>query len=180
MYAAILYRSGSPPRDRHRGRYGWYGGEWILAKRELAAGTYGFDDVRIGDFFRTGECVVTAAQINEFAALTGDRFEIHMDDSAARAHGFPGRVAHGLLVLSLVDGLKNQSEARFRSVASLNWDWTFRAPILIGDRIGALVTIAGKRQTKDPERGILTLDFAVHTGDAGRMQTGTNLLMVYR
>ncbi|WP_363262176.1 MaoC/PaaZ C-terminal domain-containing protein [Mesorhizobium sp.] len=46
---------------------------------------------------------------------TRDRFEIHMSDEAALRHGFPASVAHGLLVLSLVDGLKNNAVARFRA-----------------------------------------------------------------
>ena len=104
--------------------------------RILGPGLYGLDRLRIGDRIETGRCDVTAERIDAFAALTGDRFEIHMDDAAARRHGFAARVAHGLLVLSLVDGLKNQARARFDAIASLGWEWQFRAPVLAGDRIG--------------------------------------------
>lgn len=38
------------------------------------------------------------------AALTGDVFELHLDDAFAREQGFPGKVAHGLLGLALLDG----------------------------------------------------------------------------
>ena len=30
-----------------------------------------------------------------FAGLSGDFFDLHMDDRFARSQGFPGRVAHG-------------------------------------------------------------------------------------
>ncbi|MBN9550939.1 MAG: MaoC family dehydratase, partial [Alphaproteobacteria bacterium] len=116
-----------------------------------------YEDVEVGDHFETPSRDVTAAVIDAFAEMTGDRFEIHMSDEAARRHGFPVRVAHGLLVLSLVDGLKNNAIARFRSVASLGWTWKFSAPVLAGDTVNAQVTVAEKRTTRNPARAILCL-----------------------
>ena len=121
-----------------------------------------------------------AFQIDAFADLTGDRFEIHMDDDAAKALGFPGRVAHGLLVLSLVDGLKNQAHARFRAVASLGWTWRFDGPVFIGDTITATITVVGKRPTRRPDRGIVSLDFVVRNQNGETVQSGQNQLMVVR
>ena len=69
--------------------------------RFLPAGRYGFDAVAPGDLIETDRVTVTAGRIDAFAEMTGDRFDIHMDDTAAQARGFPGRVAHGLLVLVL-------------------------------------------------------------------------------
>lgn len=147
--------------------------------RLLPPGRYGLGDVEIGDRITTAEAVVTAEAIDAFAALTGDRFEIHMDAGAAARHGFRGRVAHGLLILSMVDGLKNQTPAQFKAVASLGWNWNFRAPVLAGDRIAAELRIAEKRATRNPGRGILKLDFKVTNGDGELVQDGHNLLMVY-
>jgi acyl dehydratase len=146
----------------------------------LAPGTYGLDDLTVGAWYETGEVDVTAAMIDAFAALTGDRFEIHMDEAAARAHGFPGRVAHGLLVLSLLDGLKNQAEVRLRAVASLGWDWSFRAPVFIGDRLRARIEVKAVRPVKAPGRGIATLAFFATDAGGRVVQEGTNLLMMYR
>ena len=146
----------------------------------LADGTYGFDDVTVGDRVQTGHREVTAEAIETFADLTGDRFAIHMDDEAAQALGFPARVAHGLLVLSLVDGLKNQAGAQFRAVASLGWDWTFARPVFIGDVISAEITVLEKKSVSRPDRGILRLGFDVRRADGEIVQQGTNLLMVQR
>jgi len=139
-----------------------------------------YDEVESGDWYETGERAVTAAVIDAFAELTGDRFEIHMSDEAARRHGFRARVAHGLLVLSLVDGLKNQAEAQFQAVASLGWTWTFAAPVEAGDTIRALVEVRAKRTTRNPGRGILTLGFTVTNQRGETVQSGENKLMVYR
>lgn len=139
-----------------------------------------YEDVEAGDWFETSGCVVSVEMIDAFAALTGDRFEIHMDEAAARRHGFTGRVAHGLLVLSLVDGLKNQAEARFRAIASLGWDFRFERPMLAGDTIRARIAVAGKRVTSKADRGILALRFAVANQKGEIVQSGENRLMVYR
>jgi len=48
---------------------------------------------------------VTAEMIDRFVELSSDHSAIHVSDEAARAYGFRGRVAHGMLVGSLVSGL---------------------------------------------------------------------------
>lgn len=148
--------------------------------RRLAESGLTYEDVAEGDWFETPAETVTVAMIDAFADLTGDRFEIHMTDEAARRHGFPARVAHGLLVLSLVDGLKNRATARFSAVASLGWTWRFSGPVLAGDRIRARITVAGGRATRNEGRAILTLHFTVLTAPGVEVQQGENQLMVYR
>lgn len=146
----------------------------------LGPGFYGLDSLTPGDRIETGPVVVTAAMIDRFAELTGDRFEIHMTDEGAARHGFPARVAHGLLVLSLLDGLKNQAPAQIRALASLGWDWTFRRPVFAGDTIRAVLTVEDMRATRTPGRGILTLGAEGINQNGDVVQRGTNRLMAYR
>jgi acyl dehydratase len=148
--------------------------------RELGHGKYAYDDVAEGDWLSTGARHVTADLIERFAALSGDRFAIHMSDDSARSYGFPGRVAHGILVLALVDGLKNEAPAQFDAIASLHWDWAFRAPVFIGDEIEARITVTGKRATRRDDRGILTLALEARNQRGEVVQSGTNKLMVHR
>ena len=146
----------------------------------LAPGLHDFDQVQIGNRIATGSAVVSAEAIAAFAALTGDRFEIHLSNAGAQRHGFPRQVAHGLLVLSLVDGLKNQSAAQFRALASLGWDWSFRKPVFAGDVIRAIMVVEGKRPTSNPGRGVLTIGFEVRNQLGELVQKGRNQLMAYR
>lgn len=147
--------------------------------RCLPAGRYGFGDVAQGDIVETGPVIVTAAMIDQFAAMTGDRFEIHMSDEAAQRHGFQARVAHGLLVLSLVDGLKNQAEAQFKAQASLGWDWNFQAPVCAGDTISATMTVSSVKPVSAGGRAVVSLDFVVRNQSGSTVQRGANRLMVY-
>jgi len=139
-----------------------------------------YEDCVVGDSFTTGGIVVTESQILGFAGLSGDFFDLHVDDQFARELGFDGRVAHGLLGLALTDGLKNRAEYRLRAVAALGWNWKFSAPIHVGDRISVEVTIAAKRGTKRPDRGILTLAMKVKNQRGEVVQEGTNDLMMLR
>jgi acyl dehydratase len=57
-------------------------------------------DIQPGMEFLTPGLVVTETHIVNFAGLSGDFFDVHMDDEFARSVGFKARVAHGLLCLS--------------------------------------------------------------------------------
>jgi len=64
------------------------------------------DELTLGDSVVSGSREVTLADIEQFAAFTGDTFYAHMDEEAAAANPFfPGRVAHGYLLVSWAAGL---------------------------------------------------------------------------
>lgn len=152
----------------------------ITTKHPLTKGLYGYLDITIDDWYTTPALLITAEIIDTFADLTGDRFEIHMDERAAARHGFSGRVAHGLLVLSLVDGLKNQADVQFKAQASLGWNWRFSAPVIMGDTIRSSVRVLDISAPKSKERAIITLDFSVTNQRDEVVQEGQNQLMVYK
>jgi acyl dehydratase len=137
-----------------------------------------YEDVEVGLTFDTDAILVTEAHLVQFAGLSGDFFPLHMDDEFARSLGFPGRVAHGLLGLILLDGLKNRASQRFHAVASLSWHWNFRRPMFPGDRVFGRLRVDDKRLTKRGDRGILTLALELRNGRDEVLQDGTNLLMV--
>ena len=63
-------------------------------------------ELHVGDQVRSGSRTVTLDDIETFAAFTGDTFYAHMDETAASANPFfPGRVAHGYLLVSWAAGL---------------------------------------------------------------------------
>ena len=144
--------------------------------RQLQPGNYWFEDLHPGDWFETGHIVVTEAHIVNFAGLSGDFFDVHMDDEFARAQGFPGRIAHGLLGLALADGLKNRASVHLMVVASLGWNWKFTGPILAGDRIGARIRVQEKRLSSKGQ-GILTLYLEVTQQEGRVVQKGETTLL---
>ncbi len=62
--------------------------------------------LRIGDRIVSEEREITLEDIGHFAEFTGDTFYAHTDEEAAAANPFfPGRVAHGYLLLAWAAGL---------------------------------------------------------------------------
>lgn len=152
-----------------------------MSARDLSPGLYFLDDLQPGDRWTTGGMVVQDWHILTFAGLTGDFFDVHMDDRFARELGFESRIAHGLLGLALVDGLKNRAEVRLAAIASLGWSWEFRAPIRPGDRIHAEITVEEARPSRTrPDRGVATLAFRVLSQNGTLVQEGRNRLLMRR
>ena len=139
-----------------------------------------YEDATPGLTIETDGLIVTEAHIVQFAGLSGDFFAVHMDDQFAQSLGFERRIAHGLLGLILLDGLKNRAERQFASVASLSWHWNFRRPIYAGDRVSGRLSVGARRLTSRGDRGILTLEMELRNGRAEVVQDGTNLLLVRR
>jgi len=64
-----------------------------------------FEELQIGDTLITEKHLVTLQNIEDFAALSGDRFYAHMDENSLDGTPFTGRVAHGYFILSRAAGL---------------------------------------------------------------------------
>jgi acyl dehydratase len=76
--------------------------------------------------------------VDRFAAASGDTNPIHLDDQWADETRFEGRIVHG----TLAAGLISAALARFPgSVIYLSQDLEFHAPVRLGDRVTAEVTI---------------------------------------
>jgi oxepin-CoA hydrolase/3-oxo-5,6-dehydrosuberyl-CoA semialdehyde dehydrogenase len=83
----------------------WSKGAPIIAK-ERHPFRYHFEDLDIGQTFMSTERTITLEDVEHFAHFTGDTFYAHMDEEATKGHPFfPGRVAHGYLLLSFAAGL---------------------------------------------------------------------------
>ena len=139
-----------------------------------------FEEIAEGLEWETPGITVSEHHILAFAGLSGDFYEIHVDDDYARSLGYPGKVAHGILGLALADGLKNRSSVRLAAIVSLGWRWRFTGAILAGDRIHARIRVVAKRMTRHADRGIVTLDLTLLNQRGEVVQAGENDLMVHR
>lgn len=143
----------------------------------LRKGTYGFNDLKIGDRINIGSATISAELIDQFADVSGDRYALHMDREFANSLGFEDRVAHGLLVLSIVDGLKNNADAHLDGLVSLGWNWNFQAPVLAKDTIHCEITIAGKQHSHGGGHGSVRMELKVTNQYGQVVQSGHNELL---
>ena len=125
------------------------GGEWV-AGSERHLGQHPFTkslaDLHLGDALESEWRTVTLEDIEHFAEFTGDTFYAHMNEEAAAANPFfPGRVAHGYLIVSFAAGLFVQPDP---GPVLANYgldDLKFVTPVSPGDSLK--VTLTAKRIT---------------------------------
>ena len=139
-----------------------------------------WDDAQVGMECVTPAVTVTEAMVNAYAALTGDFTPVHVDEDYARQTPFGTRVAHGLLGLSLADGLKTQADMRFVPGMSLGWEWAFKLPIKLGDSVHVKFRVGSKREVKRPGWGIVILPSDLINQHGEIVQTGEHRLMIPR
>jgi acyl dehydratase len=140
-----------------------------------------WDDAKEGDEGVSPTFTVTEQHINTYADLTGDHTPVHVDEEYAKTTPFGTRVAHGLLGLSIADGLKTQSDYRFLPGMSLGWTWDFVGPIKIGDTLHVKFRVTGMRASKSrPDWGIVVLPSELINQRGEVVQKGEHRLMISR
>ena len=125
-----------------------------------------FDDLHVGDTFTTARRTITEADVVLFAGLSGDFNPLHTDEVHMRQTPFGGRIAHGMLVASVVTGLANQLgifEGTTLALMEMQLRWP--APVKPGDTVHAVLEIAGKEESRRPDRGVVTVNVAVYNQD---------------
>lgn len=119
------------------------------------------DDYSVGEKFVSPARTITEADIVNFAGLTGDWHPLHTDVEYAAKTPFKGRIAHGMLTLSvgmvLPFRLGPYSSFLPRSfIAFYGMDAVrFTGPTRIGDTIHCEAEVTGITD-KGPDRGVLT------------------------
>ncbi len=132
----------------------------------LQRGLY-FDEFELGHKFVTVARTITEADIVSFAGLSGDYNLIHTDAEFAKNTPFKQRVAHGLLVLSIISGLANRSGfiegtvLAFREIKQ----WKFSRPLFIGDTVHAEIVVIAMKALARLGGGSVDLEFKVKNQD---------------
>ena len=86
------------------------------------------------------ERTVTEADVNGFAALSGDFNPFHVDEAYAAGTFFKQRIAHGALLISWVSNVIGM-ELPGRGTILLSLESEFLKPAYIGDTVRTIVTV---------------------------------------
>ena len=90
---------------------------------------------------------IEQADVDAFAAVTGDHNPIHVDEAFAKTTRFGRRIAHGMLTASLISSVLANKLPGEGSVY-LGQTLKFVAPVFPGDEITARVTVREIREDK--------------------------------
>jgi 3-hydroxybutyryl-CoA dehydratase len=93
-----------------------------------------FEDFKVGQKEVTRGRTVSEADVAMFAALSGDWYELHVNEEVAKKSIFGGRIAHGFLVLSIASGFVTPYDVAL--IAFYGMDKVrFTGPTRLGDTI---------------------------------------------
>ncbi len=133
------------------------GNKWVPGASKTTEDTHlfrkSFGELKLGDSLRTAPREISMEDIEHFAEFTGDTFYAHMDqDAAERNPFFPGRVAHGYLLLSFAAGLfVDPAEGPVLANTGLD-GLRFMKPVSAGDSITVDLTVMQKKP-RNPDYG---------------------------
>jgi 3-hydroxybutyryl-CoA dehydratase len=136
-----------------------------------------FDELSVGERYRTRGRTIGESDITAFATLTGDTHPQHTDAEWAAKSRFGARIAHGLLVLSYASGLMPFDPDRIVALRRVG-DAVFKQPVKIGDTLHVEGEITGKTEI-DGEHGLVETRWRV-VNQRGRLVTLTTVELVWR
>jgi len=118
------------------------------------------EDLPLEKTFVTSGRTITEADVIAFAGLSGDFNSLHVDETFAASTPFGGRIAHGLLVLSIASGLSTRLpvlvalQPSLLGMTEVTCRWL--APVRIGDTVRVELTFTAAQLTRSGTRGRVT------------------------
>ena len=108
------------------------------------------------------EFSVDAAQMRQFAALSGDFNPLHTDETFASRSPLKTRIAHGMLTMAVATGLANQMGIfEGTTVALMQQTIQYKGAVKFGETVHLVMTVKDRKETKHPSRGVVTFDVPI-------------------
>lgn|SRR5690606_3872285 len=133
-----------------------------IAPSELSNVQYYWEDFEPGFEFESVGRTILSSDVAQFASLSGDYNRLHTNDVYAGQSAFGQRIAHGLLVGSIVSGLTTRTvvnqflEPSLLGLLEVNF--TFPKPTFVNDTIKAVIRVKSRKETSNPTRGIIEFE----------------------
>jgi acyl dehydratase len=141
---------------------------------------YSFETLKAGQTFSSGARTLTETDLVMFCMMMGDWHAIHADEVHAKDTRIGRRMFHGTFGISLaVAQSADVVPLTNRIVAALGLkEWSFKAPLFIGDTVHTDVVISATRVVSDGRRGVISRTIRLVKHDATVAQEGLAELLV--
>jgi 3-hydroxybutyryl-CoA dehydratase len=101
---------------------------------------------KVGDSIKETR-TITDQDVREYARLSGDSNPIHIDDAYAEKTRFKRRIAHGMLVASMITKLAGMKLPGPGSIY-VSQTFKFKGPCYVGDTVTAELAVTNVRSDK--------------------------------
>jgi acyl dehydratase len=136
-----------------------------------------FDELNIGDEITTIGRTITETDVVNFAGISGDFHPEHMNEEYSKK----GPLVHGLLTTAIATGMVNQTGiTEGTTIAVLEMKERFTKAVRFGDTIHSVFRIVKKKETKKPDRGIVTAELKVLNQQYETVLEAEIVIMLYR
>ncbi len=116
---------------------------------------------------------ISEEDVARFADISGDRNPLHLDDDFAKETRFGRKIAHGMLVASLISTVLG-SKLPGPGTIYLSQTIKFTGPVFLGDTIKATVTVVDVKEHKP----IVTLETHCTNQDGKVVLEGEAVVLV--
>lgn len=139
-----------------------------------------FSMIQIGTEYQSRGRTITESDIVNFAGLSGDFNPLHTDEEWVRNNtNFPTRIAHGLLITSVGEGLNCSEMESWKIIAFLEVQRKMLAPVIPGDRISQTYRVTSKHpSSKNPSRGVVEVEVSIKNQNSVVVQSGYNKYLI--
>ena len=125
-----------------------------------------WEEMRVGDRFRTAARTVTEPDLMAFVTLLGFNEPLFWDARHAATAGYSGRLVPGALTYGIAEGLVIQSHVLHGTgLAFMGMQLDVRKPVFVGDTLSAVVEVTESRPASSGARGVVTTRVSVRNQD---------------
>jgi hypothetical protein len=148
-----------------------------MSEAQLLGAGYTWQELSVGQRFRTFRRTITETDIINFVSVTGMLETIFIDRTFA--HGaMKGRPAPGGLTYGLIEGLLMQGMVQGTGLALLEVHKKMLHPVVAGDTVWAEVEVTAIKPTSKNNRAVVTSRIDVKNQDGIDVMTYTAVRML--
>jgi acyl dehydratase len=115
-----------------------------------------WEDFEPGDRIPTYGRTITEGDLSLFCAFVGYHVPLFIDEEYAKKTQYGGRILPSSLIMSISTGM-TESLFRYTMIGLLAVErGRFLAPVRPGDTVRTEVEVISRKETKNPDRGIVT------------------------
>lgn len=119
-----------------------------------------------GEKLITDKITITEEAQATFCQITRNTLPMFLDDEAARANGWKGRLVPGVMTMSCTIGLMEEAGFLDDVVAFMGADkLKYLAPVYIGDTLHVEIDFIEKKVIKDGKRSIILYKYKTYNQD---------------
>lgn len=138
-----------------------------------------FEEFEIGQKLITSARTITEADIVNFAGVTGDFNQIHIDAVYAAQDTFGQRIAHGLLIQSIAIGLVVQTGViEGTTLAFRELTAKMSLPVFIGETIHVVGEVVDTKAFRRLGGGNVSIKYSVINSDGKTVQRGEWIMLI--